>query len=305
MVQTAIAVQEQQRNRTSTPGTKTPAQALVEATRKANHLPVAPPIAFQLTALLRSPNYSCEAVVDLVKMDADLTTQILRLCNSVEFHASHGITSLQEAVLRLGNGLIAHKVMSLTVGRLFSVRKTAYCPDPNLLWRHSVQCALAARYLVKHCKGFNAAPDLCFTAGLLHDIGKMVINFADEKLTNAIVERVETGGMEGADAELEVLGADHAEIGAAILEGWGIPSEITTAVCYHHTPDFEDSGLANLLHVANACAKVSAESGSWDDFDHSLHPHTLVKLQLTPSSVQVCWEDVLHDVNAIESFMWG
>ncbi len=305
MVQSDTLVQEKPRNRTAAPGTKTPAELLIESTRKANHLPVAPPIAFQLNALLQSPDYSCESVVDLVKMDADLTTQILRLCNSVEFHASHGITSLQEAVLRLGNGLIAHKVMSLTVGRLFTVRKTTYCPDPNVLWRHSVQCALAARYLLKHCKGFSATPDLCFTAGLLHDIGKMVINFADEKHRNAIVALMQDSGMDGADAELEVLGADHPQIGAMILEGWGIPPEITTAVRFHHMPDFEHSGLANLLHVANACAKVSANNGSWDEFDQSLHPNTLEKLRLAPDSVKLCWEDVVHDVNAIESFMWS
>lgn len=281
------------------------AQSLIDAIRRANHLPISPPIAFQLSALLRSPHYTCEAVVDLVRLDIDLTTQVLRLCNSVEFRGSHGATSLQESVLRLGNGNIAHKVMSLTVGRLFTVRKSAYCPDPNVLWRRSVQCGLAARYLVAHCDGFKAPADVCFTAGLLHDLGKMVINFAEDRQVDEIVYLIESDGMFGADAELEVLGADHAEIGATLLDSWQIPSEITTAVRFHHTPEFEHSGLANLLHVANACAQVSDEYGAWESFESALHPHTLSRLRLSLPTIRACWEDVLHDVNAIESFMWS
>ena len=277
------------------------AEALINRTPT---LSVAPPVAFQLFMLTRSSDYSCEALVDLVRLDPDLTAQLLRLCNSVIFRG-RGVGSLREAVLRIGNGVIAEKAMSLTVGRLMSVRKTTYCPDPNALWRHSVQCALACRYFSRYCEAVRWDPDLAFTAGLLHDIGKMVINAAPIADTAQIVALADGHGMSRADAELEVLGADHAEIGGLILDRWNVPAQIACAVRFHHTPEFDRLGLANLIHVANACAKVNAGSKAWDDFEAALQPYVLEQLRLSLPRVKACWADVLHDMDAIESFMWS
>lgn len=277
------------------------AERLISQTRS---LSVAPPVAFQLFMLTRGPDYSCEALVDLVRLDLDLTAQLLRLCNSVIFRG-RGVSSLREAVLRVGNGVIAEKAMSLTVGRLLSQRKTPYCPDPNALWRHSLNCALACRYLSKYCDGIRWDPELTFTAGLLHDIGKLVISSAPIADTARIVELSEKHGMSRADAELEVLGADHAEIGGMLLQRWNVPPEIANAVRFHHSPEFDRLGLANLIHVANACAKVSAGSKAWDDFESALQPYSLEQLRISMPRVKACWAEVLHDVDAIESFMWS
>jgi len=277
------------------------AEALINRTQT---LAVAPPVAFHLFMLTRSPDYACEALVDLVSLDPDLTAQILRLCNSVIFRG-RSVSSLREAVLRIGNGAIAEKAMTLTVGRLLSVRKTSYCPDPNALWRHAVQCALACRYLNNYCDGVRWDPDLTFTAGLLHDIGKMVINAAPSADTAHIMRLVNEDGHSLADAELEVLGADHAEIGGLILDRWHVPAQLAHAVRFHHTPEFDRLGLANLIHVGNACAKVGAGSKAWDDFEAALHPYVLEQLRLSLPRVKACWADVLHDMDAIESFMWS
>jgi putative nucleotidyltransferase with HDIG domain len=277
------------------------AEQLIERTKS---LSVAPPVAFQLYMLTQGPDYSCEAIVDLVSLDLDLTAQLLRLCNSVIFRGRK-VSSLREAVLRIGNGVIAEKALSLTVGRMMSQRKTAYCPDPNALWRHSVQTALACRYLTTYCEGTRWDPNLTFTAGLLHDIGKMVINSAPATDTAKLVSLVESQGLTWADAELEALGADHAEIGGLLLDRWHLPEEITRAVRFHHAPEFDHLGLANLIHVANACAKVNAGSKEWDDFESALHPYALQQLRLSLPRVKACWNDVMHDVEAIESFMWS
>lgn len=277
------------------------AEALVNSTQS---ITVAPPVAFQVFMLTRGPDYTCEALVDLVSLDPALTATILRLCNSVIFRG-RGVSSLREAVLRIGNGVIAEKAMSITVGRLLAVRKTDYCPDPNAVWRHSVQTALACRYLSSYCESTRWDPDLTFTAGLLHDIGKMVINAAPIADTTRILELSEDRHIERADAELEVLGADHAEIGGLILERWNLPTEIAQGVRFHHAPEFDGPGLANLVHVANQCAKVHATTKSWEDFKAGLHPFALDQLQLSLPTVEACWADVLHDMDAIESFMWS
>ena len=277
------------------------AEMLVDRTET---LSIAPPVAFQVFMLTSGPDYTCEALVDLVKLDPNLTAQILRVCNSVVFRGQ-GVASLREAVMRIGNGAIAEIAMSLTLGKMLAVRKTAYCPEPNALWRHAVQCALACRYLSSYCEGTPWQADMAFNAGLLHDIGKMVINAAPVADNARIVQLMEREGMTMADAELEALGADHAEIGALILERWNLPVEISRAIRFHHAPEFDRLGFANLIHLGNECAKVTAGSQAWDDFESAISPFALEQLRLPISKVKACWADVLNDVNAIERFMWS
>jgi len=277
------------------------AEMLVNRTES---LSVAPPVAFQVFMLTQGPNYTCEALVDLVRLDPNLTAQILRVCNSVIFRGQ-GVSSLQEAVLRIGNGALAEMAMSLTLGKLLAVRRTAYCPEPNALWKHSVQCALACRYLGKYCEGILWTPDVAFTAGLLHDIGKMVINSAPPEDTARILALMEETGRTMADAELEAIGADHAEIGGLILERWRLPEEIARAVRFHHAPEFDRSGLATLVHVGDECAKIAPGPEAWDDFASALSPFALQHLRLSLPRVKACWDEVMTDVDAIDRFMWS
>ena len=74
---------------------------------------------------------------------------------------------------------------------------------------------------------------------------------------------------------------------------------------FHHAPEFDRLGLANLVHVANECAKVSTGTREWDDFEASLQPFALDHLRLAMPKMKSCWSDAMHDVDAIESFMWS
>jgi len=275
------------------------AQELLGSTKAAC---AAPPVAFQLLSLIRDPHCSSEAVIRLVQLDPDLTAQLLRLVNTVEFHGQ-GAGSLNEAVVRLGTEAIAAKAMSVTLRSLLTIRKTAYCPDPVALWRHSVECALACRYLSTACGGAPWDPNTAFTCGLLHDLGKIVINAAPSEALDVIADAMREEGLHGADAELAVLGADHAEIGGLMLEIWNLPSQLATAVRFHHAPEFDPSGLAMLIHVSNGCAKVHANSRGWQEFEESLHPHAMEQLRLPLSDIEECWGEVLQDMDGIERFM--
>ncbi|MEA3213578.1 MAG: hypothetical protein QOE70_6635 [Chthoniobacter sp.] len=261
-----------------------------------------PPVAFQIFTLIRRPQYSHEALVRLVELDPQLTAQLLRLVNSVQLRGN-GVASLEEAMMRLGAIEIANKAISLTIGRLMAMRRTSYCPDPAALWRHCVGCGLVCRRLSKLCTGLRADRDLVFTIGLLHDIGKIVINSAPPEAVEVIAEVMREEGLEATDAELAILGADHAEIGGLILERWNLPSELTNAVRFHHAPEFDHSGLATLVHVGNCCTKVHADSRGWVEFQESLQPHALDRLGLSIWDVQDCWSDVLQSLDEIERSM--
>ncbi|MGB8167595.1 MAG: HDOD domain-containing protein [Chthoniobacteraceae bacterium] len=283
---------------TAPAGRRATAERLIARTE---HISVSPPVAFQIFSLVRNGVFPSDALIDLVRLDPDLTAQLLRLCNSAELRGN-GVSSLKEAALRLGNGVIAAKAMSLAVGRLVAVPLTAYCPDPNALWRHSVQTALAARYLAPHCEG-GLNPETAFTAGLLHDLGKLVINAGAPDELNQIVAMRKEKHLPYADAELEVLGADHAEIGGLILERWNLPAQIVDGVRYHHAPDFDRSGMANLIHVAEACSKVTEDPESWGEFNRVVHPFVLDTLKLSQERVKECWEAVILDTRVLEAYL--
>ena len=282
-----------------TPQRLAAARELMDSTKSVS---VSPPVAFQLLALIRDPNCSSEAVIRLVELDPDLTAQLLRLVNSVEFHG-HGAGSLNEAVVRLGTEAIAAKAMSVTMRRLLTVRRTAYCPDPIALWRHSLECALACKHLSKACAGAPWDANIAFTCGLLHDIGKIVINAAPPEALEVIADVMREEGMHGADAELAVLGADHAEIGGLMLDVWKLPSQLATAVRFHHAPEFDSSGLAILLHISNCCAKVRGHSHGWKEFEESLHPYAMEQLRLPLSEIEECWGQVLQEMDGIDRLM--
>jgi len=263
-----------------------------------------PPVAFQIFSLLRQPQYSTDTLVHLVQLDPDLTAQILRLVNSVQLRGK-GVASMEEAVMRLGAAQVTNAALSLTVGRLVVMPRTGYCPDPEALWRHSVGCALACRYLRGICIGVQSDPDLVFTAGLLHDIGKIVINNASVEAVEVIAEIMHEEELNASDAELAVFGADHAEIGGQVLERWNLPAELATAVRFHHAPDLDHFGLATLVHVGNCCAKVHAGSRGWEDFRKTLQPLALERLGLSRRKVEECWGEVLQSMDDIERFVGG
>lgn len=261
-----------------------------------------PPVAFQIFNLTRQPEYSNEEMVRLIEVDPELTAQVLRLVNSVQLRG-RGIASVAEAVMRLGAREVTNLAMSLTVGRLISMSHTSYCPNPEALWRHCVGCALACDHLVKLTKGLRVDRELVFTTGLLHDIGKIVINNSSPFAVEVIAEAVREEDMEASDAELAVLGADHAEIGGQLLELWNLPLELTQAVRFHHAPDLDHTGLANLVHVGNCCAKVHAGSRGWQDFQESLMPHALDRLGISVWHVEDAWSEALQSMDAIERFV--
>jgi len=234
-------------------------------------IPAAPPVAVQIHNLTRQFYYSNEAFLRLIEIEPELTAQLLRLVNSVAIGGS-AIGSLDTAIIRLGANEIARIAMSLTLGRLMAIRPTSYVRRPEMLWRHCVRTALACRFLHPICRRLYADADLAFTAGLLHDIGKIVLNQAPPDALEVIGEVMLEERINATDAEVAIFGSDHAEIGGLILERWKLPSALTNAVRLHHAPEFDDSGLATLVHVGNCCAKVHAGSNGWIDFRKSLLP---------------------------------
>ena len=211
-----------------------------------------PDTAIKLMSVMNDPRSGMDQIVDAVKYDQAVTSNVLKLCNSAYFGLSRKVTSLNDAMLTLGTVKVLQLVLSVHTNSMLTREQKGYGLEAGALWKHSVAVALASSIFSQRLRQPNA--NLAFTAGLLHDIGKVVLNeYVGDKFAE-IVCRVTEHGAAFAEAEHDVLGFSHEEIGAMVAENWKLPEPIVRCIRYHHTPSTLDppDALVDIVHLADA-----------------------------------------------------
>jgi putative nucleotidyltransferase with HDIG domain len=210
----------------------------------------------QVLEKTRDQNANLREISSLIATDQALVTMYLKLVNSAFYGFSRRITTLQQAITLLGFRSVRNVIVNASVVSLF--RKRSFHNRHRLfLWEHSVSCAVAAKQLAQ-VTGYPAKEE-AFTAGLLHDIGKVVIDQYAPKNSMAVLRKIEEG-METRAAEREILGVDHTEIGYLIAERWNLPKSLCAVIRHHHEPDLAtdagDGKLLQLVAAANVFCKM-------------------------------------------------
>jgi putative nucleotidyltransferase with HDIG domain len=225
--------------------------------QKVKNLPTVSHAALKLISLLDKPSVDNDEIVQIIKYDNVLTAKLLRACNAPSFGLGESVSSVDQAVLIMGHTQIFHIVMTLAFGSVMTVATLPYTIEMNELWEHSLVTAMASGLVLDELPELNAEANVAFTANLLHDIGKMVLaqTVKPEELSE-IRDRISRKQISGTDAEKEVLGLDHAEVGEALLQSWRLPENICEAVGNHHRPPAKSSRppLSVEVHIANAIA---------------------------------------------------
>ena len=221
-----------------------------------------------------------------IRVDPGMTANVLRLANSAQFGAIRSIGSLHEAIVRLGMKQLFQMVVALGITRHIAKPLPGYELVPEELFYHSLWTALAAEEL---CKTLNIkTPDLLFTAGLLHDLGKLVMDefvqeYKDELLT---LRDQKDGSFE--QLENEIFGINHAEAGALIIDGWNFPTELVAAAKWHHAP--EEAGeykpLAAVVHIAEFLAYSEGVGTGIDGLTYHLSSETISDLGLKTKTIE-------------------
>ena len=278
----------------------------IEANKIASLLksfPSMPGAAVQLLALIDDPDASISQIEDILRRDAGLTANILKLANSAYFGIPSKVGSVRQAVLILGLKRLIQMVIASCVGAIMEKPIPGYDLPPGELWRHAIAISVAAEGLVKEL-GIGANEEI-FTAALLHDVGKLVLgSFVHddyEKIEAALGKDVsfET-------AEEMVLGTNHADIGAQILTQWSLPQDIVHAVRWHHRPESaeRDDTMLDIVHVANVlCLMIGIGSGR-DGLQHTPSKAVTNRLGLGPHHLEMVasqtmqWTNELSDVFA-------
>ena len=219
--------------------------------QRVREIPPLPDIAVRLLQMSRDPEVAPRDLVDVIRYDAAITAKVLRLCNSAFYGLSRRITSLHEAMVYLGVDALVNFVLAGCLAAYCQDANHGYGLDPGQLWTHSVGCAICSQKTAERYRPALAAT--AFTCGLLHDLGKIILNTFVAEDFRAILDLVEKEGAAFSEAEQRILGYTHAESGAQVAETWRLPPEIVSAIRHHHAPmeAEDDRELVALVHVGD------------------------------------------------------
>lgn len=215
--------------------------------KEANQLKALPQSAVRLSSLLANADWVLKDIVHAVEYDPALTGRLLRLANSSAMGGRHRITSVSDAVLRVGPGPLLSLTLASAVRQELQKPLSAYGLEERDLWRHSVATALAADRSRSFCQ--VAPPPGSFVAALLHDIGKLIL----DRHLKGILDQPEGHELQPGD-ELCLLGTHHGVLGGAVASHWRLSQNVTDAIAQHHDPSSasSDEGRLTACFVALA-----------------------------------------------------
>lgn len=275
--------------------------SLEEVTRRVNDLPALPHIVAQVLKLTSDPDSTIQQLNEVICQDQTLTAKVLRLANSAYYGYPRRIGTIVEALVILGFNTIRNLVLAASVHRMLNQEIIGYRMGPGELWRHSIGCAMAARTLARRVH--FSPPDQAFIAGLLHDIGKVILSVYVSETYEEIFYKVKEEQIPFSKAEAEILGFTHADVGARVADKWNLPVPLVDAIAYHHHPELskENSKLAALVHLADVLCMTMGVGLGGDGLYYSVAPEAFTILDLQSEdleSIMAELGDLFIDENA-------
>jgi HD-like signal output (HDOD) protein len=219
-------------------------------------IPAFPPIVLRLLDLLARDNVEIRELVALISSDPAFSAQILQYANSPLFGFRSRVDSLQSALVVLG--LRRVRSLSMTVATANHMKAVLHIEELARCWRHMLACALLTEELARTCSVFE---DRAYTAGLLHDVGRLglLLAYPDEYAT--LLRNAERNTLELLDVEHRDLGMDHCEAGRALAAHWNLPPDFQIVAARHHDP--QAGSEVDLLTLVHLGCRLADSLGYW------------------------------------------
>jgi HD-like signal output (HDOD) protein len=257
---------------------------MIEILDKMQDLPTLPTVYAKVTNLMNNPKSSINDIAKIIEVDQSLTSKILRLVNSSFFGFSRKVVSINQAIVLMGFNTIRNTVLSVSVFKGFSGH-TNHGFDLQQFWKHAIACGIISSVLDQKLRaGFR---DEAFVAGLLHDMGKVILNryFASE--FNLTISFAKESQVSFYNSERSVIGFSHDEVGEYLADKWQLPFSLVETVALHHQPDNIRSNpkLVSIINLADTMT-YNLGFGFLNDFKQDgVHPFVLRELDLTNDSM--------------------
>ncbi len=215
--------------------------------------PAAPEVVLRLSQLLRTEWVMAEQLAEVAMLDATVSARVLRVANSV-YYRGKGIKSIAEAVVRVGIDGVRDIVYALSLMR--TLRPMQF--SPRQYWRHCLAVAQATQILQRRARKVVVSPTELHAAGLLHDIGMLVLDRTLGVGYGRVLLNATESGRPLFEVEREMHDTDHADVGSRLLEHWHLPETLVSATAAHHDPAGEGDPAAQMVYLADFVCNLHA-----------------------------------------------
>ena len=265
-----------------------------------------PEIYIRVSQALEDENHNAKQLGDIIGHDPALTARILRIVNSAYYSLANQVELVSRAVSVIGEDDLRNLVLATSAVDT-SKRIPNQLVDIDLFWRHSVHTGIVARLLSQYCNILHG--ERLFVAGMLHDIGKLVLYFKEPELSQQVLLKAADTDGQLYNAEKEIIGFTHADVGAALIDAWKLSDTLKEVIAYHHTPlNAKEYRIETaIVHIANCIVNAigpdtEIDEHLLDDYP-SFEPKTLditgLKLDILPEVMDKAWEQAAEVLDII------
>ncbi|MBC3871999.1 HDOD domain-containing protein [Undibacterium flavidum] len=236
--------------------------SIEEVINKINALPMLPELAREMLNDLNDDDISLETIAEKVSMDQSIAAKVIQLANTSYYGNNSKVVTIQQAVSMLGTKNLKNLIRtSIFTNNLPVARCRGF--DNKAFWRHNIATAICAELI---SRTLHMKQDFAFTAGLLHDIGRLVLVSKFPQKYEHVIRCAKDNDCNLLDAERSILGVDHVSVGLILALQWNFSDAIQDAIRGHHAPDDKElNSVASIIHVANSIVHALDLSESEDD----------------------------------------
>jgi HD-like signal output (HDOD) protein len=263
-----------------------------------------PPVATRILALAEDKNSSISAIANLISHDPAITANVLRMCNSAYFGLRRRVASVNDAITLLGLDHVIDLVLMESISNNFKSEHDGYGLGEGELWRHAVLSSWVAKILTQTHAG-GARKHIVFTAALVKDIGKLILGRFVASSLEKIHHLVHHHAYSFTEAEKEIIGMNHEELGALIAQKWRFSEKLIFMIRNHHLsePSARDDAETAMVYLADMVCMMMGMSTGVDGLAYRFYGDVLQRMNLSAEDLQVVIAETSEHREDIENLL--
>jgi HD-like signal output (HDOD) protein len=261
-----------------------------EVVQSVGEIAMLPQVVMRVLDMTSSTRATTQELEDAIGQDQGLTSKVLTLANSSYYGLPRRVSSLREAVMFLGFRAVRNIAMTASCYNMFIGKSDSQSLLKRRIWKHSVDTSLLTRLVCAFAP--DVVPDEAFAAGLLHDIGKTVLEQYYPQATMQVVQTAERLGIRHHEAEEQILGFNHADVGLALAIHWNLPTALAEALGYHHCVSAATTAprLVAVVAIASDISNALEQGLDEQQWQQSINGDAMNTLGITSEQIQTLIE---------------
>lgn len=271
---------------------------------KVKNLPTLPNVIHKVLALVEDEHTSAKELGSMISYDQAISSRLLKVSNSAYYGLMKKVATVQHAIIILGFKEVKSLVLGIMVFDAMKGASSGTALMKEEFWMHSMGSALAGRIICMKVGGTDL--ESTFTASLLHDIGKLILDAFFTQEYVKVLEKVKVNGVSIVEAEEEVMGFSHADVGGWLCERWRFPSVLTFPISFHHQVEKADKKsmrITSIVHLADILCKRADIGNSGDKKIPPIQLLAQEDLNLKENDLEKIIEELKQEEDKAKSFL--